>query len=172
MFYNQIYVPEMKTYIVKFTTEVSINLHLYCGCLSIVLFLQNNSPPLSPLPRLAANPISPFRRVSTKHSIYISPLKTANFPPSPNRPLSYSFLRSPAKDLRAINSMMKMSSTNGKKVSKRICLDENEAENSPTKRLCPEKLVRLQQNIYSERQFAGVVDNSSSDGPDNDSEAE
>ncbi|CAG2165340.1 unnamed protein product, partial [Oppiella nova] len=66
MFYNNVYLPELTVkYIMKFSPNIS------------------ESPPLSPLPRLNANPMSPYRRVSQRFPLYISPLKTANFPPSP-----------------------------------------------------------------------------------------
>ncbi|RWS25254.1 Retinoblastoma-like protein 1 [Leptotrombidium deliense] len=135
MFYNKIYVPEMKTYIMKFNSE-------------------NGSPPLSPLPRVAANPISPYRRISSKHSLYISPMKTANFPPSPKRPMSYCFLRSPAKDLKAINTMLR--SSGDKRGCKRILEDEmGDGDFSPIrKRTFQENnfLSSKIQDIYSERQ--------------------
>ena len=106
---------------------------------------------LSPLPRLAANPQSPYRRVSQKHAVFVSPLKaTSNFPQSPNRPISYSFMRSPAKDLMAINQMMKRN-TEKKAVSKRIFQDDGDCESS--KKLCTDQpLIRSKiQNIFSER---------------------
>ena len=105
---------------------------------------------LSPLPRLAANPQSPYRRVSQKHPVFVSPLKATNFPQSPNRPISYSFMRSPAKDLLVINQMMKRSSEK-KTVSKRIFQDEGDSESS--KKLCTDPpLIRSKiQNIFSER---------------------
>ncbi|XP_074598493.1 retinoblastoma-like protein 1 isoform X2 [Brevipalpus obovatus] len=111
-FYNQVFIPEVKQFIMKFNGETG-------------------SPTLSPLPRLAANAISPYRRISNKHSLYISPLKGNTFPPSPKRPLSYHFLRSPAKDLRAINSMMRQNAPGSeKKVIKRILQDDSTSENA------------------------------------------
>lgn len=126
-----------------------------------------NSPMLSPLPRLSQNPASPCRRLSDKHKLFISPMKAPSFPPSPKRPLVYSFLRSPAKDLRAINHMMKMSGTGIEKkpVSKRILQDDtNESENSPAKRANTDPaLFRSKiQNIFTERQGSVVSDDSSS----------
>lgn len=105
---------------------------------------------LSPLPRLAANPQSPYRRVSQKHPVFVSPLKVTNFPQSPNRPISYSFMRSPAKDLLAINQMMRRN-TEKKAVSKRIFQDDGDSESS--KKMCTEPpLIRAKiQNICSER---------------------
>lgn len=140
MFYNQIYIPEVKQYIMKFNAEAG-------------------SPPLSPLPKLAANSISPYRRISSKHSLFISPMKANLFPPSPRRPMSYHFLRSPAKDLKAINSMMKLNSSSGneKKVIKRILQDDTNETNSDTRRHGAEKPVlrSMIDNIYTERQEDG-----------------
>lgn len=77
MFYNQIYVTELKKYILKFQTD-------------------DNSPPLSPLPRKTSNPISPFRKVSLKHPVFVSPLKSTNLPISPAKKHStYCFSISP-----------------------------------------------------------------------------
>lgn len=135
MFYNMVFVPKLQKFAYKFS-------------------VTNNgleSPPLSPLPRLNANPQSPWRRVSTKHSLYISPLTNANFPPSPNRPLSYSFSRSPAKDLRAINNLVKLGE---KKVGKRNLQDDLELENS-AKRLCQDPTLRKIQNVITDRQGTG-----------------
>lgn len=114
------------------------------------MFVQNESPLLSPLPRLSANLQSPCRRVSQKHPVFVSPLKTTNFPQSPNRQISYSFMRSPAKDLQAINMMMKRN-TEKKTVSKRIFQDDGDSESS--KKMCTEPpLIRSKiQNIFSER---------------------
>ncbi|KAI1297169.1 Retinoblastoma-like protein 2 [Halotydeus destructor] len=150
MFYNQVYVPEMKSYIMKFTTE-------------------NSSPMLSPLPRLAQNPVSPCRRISQQHKLFISPMKAPNFPPSPKRPLSYSFLRSPAKDLNKINLMMKGLSDK-KPVSKRILQDDaSENENSPVKRHCSDPVLFRSkiQNIFTERQGSVASEDSSSNFVEN-----
>lgn len=134
MFYNQIYVAEMKKYIVKFSVE-------------------NSSPPLSPLPRKTPNPISPFRKVSVSHPVFVSPLKSTNLTISPTKKHStYCFSISPANDLKAINQMVKSNqsanngtntfsgilsnSNNGKKISKRIFMDHESGDYSPTKRIC------------------------------------
>ena len=94
---------------------------------------SSDAPPLSPLPKLRAHPQSPCRRVSDHHSVYIRPLKsntadvvTSN-PHSPHKPLSYQFSRSPAKDLRAINALMR---TEGERraaassIGKRLLVDD------------------------------------------------
>ena len=49
--------------------------------------------------------LSPRRKLSAKHSIYISPLKASVIPNSPHS-MRYSFNRSPSKDLQAINACL------------------------------------------------------------------
>jgi retinoblastoma-like protein 1 len=91
---------------------------------------QAEAPPLSPLPKLRFAPQSPCRKVSENHSVYIRPLKqtpndVVSFnPSSPHKPLSYSFSRSPAKDLKAINELMR---TEVRSVGKRL-LPQEEGE--------------------------------------------
>ena len=90
---------------------------------------QAEAPPLSPLPKLRVTPQSPCRKVSENHSVFIRPLKQApgdvvTFnPSSPHKPLSYSFSRSPAKELKAINDWMRS--------------EREERRSSATKRLLP-----------------------------------
>jgi len=158
MFYNQIYVTEMKKYILKFSAD-------------------NSSPPLSPLPRKTPNPISPFRnrKVSLTHPVFVSPLKSTNLSSSPIKKHStYCFSISPANDLKAINQMVKTSNltysnsnstnsfneilnsnNNGKKVSKRIFQDNDEY--SPTKRICSASVNLLSsrlENVFTDREVA------------------
>ncbi|GFY72547.1 retinoblastoma-like protein 1 [Trichonephila inaurata madagascariensis] len=131
-FYNKVYVPKLQKFAYKFSQT-------------------NNgleSPPLSPLPRLNAHPSSPWRRVSNKHSLYIAPLVNTQFPPSPGKPLSCCFNKSPAKDLRAINNFVKLGD---KKVVKRLLQDDNDSENPP-KRLCEDLTLRKIQDVITERQ--------------------
>lgn len=91
-------------------------------------------------------------------------MKAPNFPSSPKRPLSYSFLRSPAKELRAINLMVNRNGAEKRPVvSKRILQDDlNESENSPAKRVCSDPaLIRSKiQNIFSERQGSAASEDS------------
>ena len=90
---------------------------------------QAEAPPLSPLPKLRVTPQSPCRKVSENHSVFIRPLKQAPSdvvtfnPSSPHKPLSYSFSRSPAKDLAAINALMRN--------------ERDQRKSSATKRLLP-----------------------------------
>jgi len=109
-FYNSVYMERMQEYALRFRKSSS-------------------QPPLSPLPVLRANPASPCRKVSENHSLYIRTLKpnVANIQyTSPRKPLSYSFSSSPAKDLAAINEMVR--SEGARKVGKRLLVDEEEGE--------------------------------------------
>lgn len=109
-FYNQIYVPQVRSIMVRFAT-------------------QPDSLSLSPLPRMNTNPISPWRRVSQQHSVYVSPLKCNSLLASPGRQLSYNFHRSPAKDLQSINHMI-----NRQRAACKRILQDDDGEN--TKRHC------------------------------------
>lgn len=59
-------------------------------------FLFQDIPPLSPLPVVKSQSASP-RRVSSKHSIYLSPHKPTLHATPMATGLSYSFQKSPAK---------------------------------------------------------------------------
>lgn len=166
MFYNQIYVTEMKKYILKFSVD-------------------NSSPPLSPLPRKTPNPISPFRKVSLSHPVFVSPLKSTNLTMSPTKKHStYCFSISPANDLKAINQMVKSNQSanasngtntfsgilssnanNGKKISKRIFLDNDSSEYSPTKRICSSinLLSSKLGSVFTEREVANDSDDGEMD---------
>ncbi len=61
---------------------------------------------MSPLPLPRNVTLSPRRKVSAKHTIFISPLKNNTIPHSP-LPMRYSFNRSPSKDLQAINAFLR-----------------------------------------------------------------
>ncbi|KAK8737180.1 hypothetical protein OTU49_004828 [Cherax quadricarinatus] len=91
-FYNQVYVQQMKAFAFKFRAAQ-----------------EGELPPLSPLPVVRHTPVSPRRRISSNHSVFIntlSPVKGSTAM-SPRKPLPYYFNRSPAKDLRVINTMLK-----------------------------------------------------------------
>lgn len=47
------------------------------------------------------------RRLTPHHSVFVSPIKASGCPPTPGVKMSYHFNRSPAKDLRAINIMIR-----------------------------------------------------------------
>lgn len=110
-FYNLVYLPQVRSLMVKFAS------------------LPDSSLNLSPLPRMNANPISPWRRVSEKHSVYVQPLKCNSLPASPGKPLCYNFNRSPAKDLQDINNMV-----NRRTATKRI-LQDDDGENTKRHRV-------------------------------------
>lgn len=61
---------------------------------------------MSPLPLQRQVPLSPRRKVSAKHTVFISPLKGNVISHSP-LPMRYSFNRSPSKDLQAINAFLR-----------------------------------------------------------------
>ncbi|XP_045109253.1 retinoblastoma-like protein 1 isoform X2 [Portunus trituberculatus] len=101
LFYNQVYVQKMKAFALKFRAVQ-----------------EGDLPPLSPLPVVRHTPVSPRRRISSNHSVYInnlSPVK-GNTAMSPRKPLPYYFNRSPAKDLRVINNMLKTKGVGAKRL--------------------------------------------------------
>lgn len=125
-FYNQVYVPQVRNIMVRFAT-------------------QPDSLSLSPLPRMNTHPISPWRRVSQQHSVYVSPLKCNSLPSSPGRQLSYNFHRSPAKDLETINIMV-----NRQRAACKRILQDDDGEN--TKRHCISEVASKRINeIMSDR---------------------
>ncbi|XP_076033426.1 retinoblastoma-like protein 1 [Oratosquilla oratoria] len=100
-FYNQVYVQKLKAFALRFRTAQ-----------------EGDLPPLSPLPVVRHTPLSPRRRISNAHPVYInslSPMKGSTAL-SPRKPLPYVFNRSPAKDLRVINNMLKMQGVSGKRL--------------------------------------------------------
>merc|ERR550534_679300 len=100
-FYNAVFLPLVQEYALRFKKSSGSSQP------------GPNMPPLSPLPQLRANPSSPRRKVSESHSVFTRPLKPNNgllqqgLHVSPVKPLSYSFSRSPAKNLAAINEMVR-----------------------------------------------------------------
>ncbi|XP_064599560.1 retinoblastoma-like protein 1 [Liolophura sinensis] len=136
-FYNQVYVEKMRMFCVKFSSQNK----------------KGDCPPLSPLPMPRSQPSSP-RRVSTNHSVYICPHKTGSAPTTPSKGMSYQFSRSPAKDLRAINNMIKMGERRIT-VKRSLQVDqEEEILTSPAKRAYPGSLERRLQSISNERREA------------------
>ncbi|KAL5021351.1 hypothetical protein ScPMuIL_000506 [Solemya velum] len=139
-FYNQTFVNRVKKYALKFSSHTPLVDH----------------PPLSPFPAVRMHPSSP-RRVSNKHSVYISPHKSAA--PNPGTPtgsMLYSFQRSPAKNLHAINNMIKMGERKSI-VSKRLLeVDADDEEvGSPIKRVCQvSAFSKKLQDLSSQRQEA------------------
>ncbi|GAB1606640.1 retinoblastoma-like protein 1 [Argonauta hians] len=124
-FYNQVFVKRIREFALKFSANTSAD-----------------KPPLSPLP-VARSHISSPRRVSTKHNVYISPHKSHPGGPPPHTDKTYRFNMSPAKDLHAINEMIK-------KVPGKRCLEiEDDLCPSPAKR---HELMRRLQDVNKDRQ--------------------
>lgn len=132
-FYNQVFITQMKQYALRFSAT------------------QNGDiPPLSPLPATRCHTTSP-RRVSSKHSVYISPHKVGGCSPKlPDRKLLYCFSKSPSKSLKAINNMIRVnemkSGFSGKRTLK---VDSNEEPAVPAKRL---SLFSRLQEVSTDRQ--------------------
>ncbi len=114
-FYNMVFRKKLQEFVLKFSAKSS---------------QQGRAPPLSPLPKLRSHPQSPRRKVSENHSVYIRPLKTSADevvsynPGSPHKPLQYSFSRSPAKNLDAINQLMRTEGERRSAISKRLLADD------------------------------------------------
>lgn len=83
-------------------------------------------------------------------------MKASSIPPSPNRPFSYSILRSPAKDLKTINQMMRLNGVERKGVSKRIFQDDSDAPEH-VKKVCTDPPVFRSkvQAVFSEQRASG-----------------
>lgn len=94
-----------------------------------------NQPPLSPLPQLRATAAgtgasSPCRKVSEHHSVFTRPLRPNSTNIQFTSPLSYSFSRSPRKDLEAINEMVRSEAGReaGRGIGKRLRMDLGDGE--------------------------------------------
>ncbi|XP_069112560.1 retinoblastoma-like protein 1 isoform X2 [Argopecten irradians] len=134
MFYNMVYVGSMKKFAMKFSSQSQ----------------SEDCPPLSPLPMSKVHPSSP-RRLPGNHCVYISPHKlTSNLP---SERMLYCFQKSPAKDLRAINRMLKMKEKNTTSfLGKRMLNVDNDGP-SPAKQIYQGiSLMRRLQNLNSDRQ--------------------
>ncbi len=126
-FYNMVFRKRLQEFVLKFSAKSS---------------QQGRAPPLSPLPKLRSHLAqSPRRKVSENHSVYIRPLKAgtdevvAYNPRSPHKPLQYSFSRSPAKNLDAINRLMRTEGERRSNISKRLLDDDGDGtsmENNST----------------------------------------
>jgi len=121
-FYNAVFVKEIKDFALKFSKP------------------QNDAPHLSPLPVRRRQPASP-RRVSSRHEIYVSPVK--DVATTPGSRLLYCFDESPAGRLLDINKMVRGSAP----CSSRRRISDLEADEdsgpSPTKKLFDKKLQAL-----------------------------
>lgn len=111
-FYNTIYVLKVQGFALKFCSTGG----------------QSENLTLSPLPLPKNQPMSPYRRVSDKHPVYIRSLEPKVLQSSPTQPLTYCFNRSPAKELLAINNMIQIDS---KRVGKRLLADDEPDADAP-----------------------------------------
>lgn len=143
-FYNQVFISKVK----KFALKFSVN------------HKEGDAPPLSPLPPVRCHTTSP-RRVSSKHSVYISPHKPtmrAQSPKSDTQRMLYCFNRSPSKSLMAINNMIKRKDEKSTHFTgKRLLQVDNDDDDDveiPPKRI---SLVRRLQDLTAERKEAHVV---------------
>uniref|UniRef100_A0A8C6UKB7 Retinoblastoma-like 1 (p107) n=1 Tax=Neogobius melanostomus TaxID=47308 RepID=A0A8C6UKB7_9GOBI len=134
-FYNAVFVLKLKGFALR-----------YSGAL-----------PLSPFPSVRAQPLSP-RRVSQRHSLYVSPHKNSPSCLSPNS-YTYRINSSPSKELSDINRMLRQGCVSRKRafdVDGEIMMSS--ACDSPSKRACPENgsspdvLLKRLQDVVSERQ--------------------
>lgn len=133
-FYNQVYTTEMKHFVQQFALNSG-----------------GDTPPLSTYPRRWYS--SPRRcRLSSSHTIFISPLNPETSPPrTPG--LSYYFNSSPSERLREINNMIKTGKSPNRRC-REISLDEGEeeeeeeGEDGPSaKRLCLDGQSVLQRRL-------------------------
>ncbi|KAL7891877.1 hypothetical protein AOLI_G00013530 [Acnodon oligacanthus] len=133
-FYNSVYVLKMKNFALKYALPASDS--------------RTEAPPLSPFPSVRAQPLSP-RRISQRHSIYLSPHKNGSCL-TPNSAYTYKFSGSPSKELSDINRMIRQGCVSKKRA---FTMDGDETE-SPTKRLTQESddvLLKRLQDVVSER---------------------
>ncbi|KAI1899919.1 hypothetical protein AGOR_G00066720, partial [Albula goreensis] len=133
-FYNSVYVLRMKAFAQRYAVSS--------------LDHRVEAPPLSPFPSVRAQALSP-RRVSQRHSIFVSPHKNGSCV-TPNSAFTYKFNGSPSKELSDINRMIRQGGVS----RKRAFTMEGDYSESPTKRLCQESedvLLKRLQDVVSER---------------------
>uniref|UniRef100_A0AAQ5XIR4 Retinoblastoma-like 1 (p107) n=1 Tax=Amphiprion ocellaris TaxID=80972 RepID=A0AAQ5XIR4_AMPOC len=116
-----------------------------------------DAPPLSPFPSVRAQPLSP-RRVSQRHSLYVSPHKNSAGCLTPNS-YTYRINSSPSKELSDINRMIRQGCVSRKRAfTMEGDVMMSSACDSPSKRACPENgsspdvLLKRLQDVVSERQ--------------------
>ena len=137
-------------------------------------------PKLSPLPVVRTTPVSPRRRISSNHSVFInafnssssSPLKAgsaigttgvvSNLTLSPK---PYVFNRSPAKDLRLINDIVRRQPFGAKRL-------DPDVDGPPTKmrRMEGSAVGKNWQSVFGERQTSQSPPSASSGLPDENQE--
>ncbi|XP_041836600.1 retinoblastoma-like protein 1 [Melanotaenia boesemani] len=140
-FYNSVYVLKMKSFALRYATHDN----------------RADAPPLSPFPSVRAQPLSP-RRVSQRHSLYVSPHKNSAGCLTPNS-YTYRINSSPSKELSDINQMIRQGSVSRKRAfTMEGDVMMSSACDSPSKRACPENgsspdvLLKRLQDVVSERQ--------------------
>ncbi|XP_071959151.1 retinoblastoma-like protein 1 isoform X2 [Antedon mediterranea] len=116
-YYNSIFVTRVQPFALRFSPADSSDENGLAA-----------HPTLSPLPIVRTHQVSP-RKVSNRHQLYISPRKNC-IPRSPGNSMVFHINKSPSKDLKEINSMIKM-----ERKTKRAM---DFGEESPQKRVCLE----------------------------------
>ncbi|KAA0712741.1 Retinoblastoma-like protein 1 107 kDa retinoblastoma-associated protein [Triplophysa tibetana] len=133
-FYNSVYVLKMKSFALRYAHSAIDG--------------KMEAPPLSPFPSVRAQPLSP-RRVSQRHSIFVSPHKNSSSL-TPSATYTYKFTGSPSKELNDINQMIRQSGVS----KKRAFTMEGDETESPSKCLRQENddvLLKRLQDVVSER---------------------
>lgn len=140
-FYNTVYILKMKGFALRYATHDN----------------RADAPPLSPFPSVRAQPLSP-RRVSQRHSLYVSPHKNSAGCLTPNS-YTYRINSSPSKELSDINRMIRQGCVSRKRAfTMEGDVMMSSACDSPSKRACPENgsspdvLLKRLQDVVSERQ--------------------
>ncbi|XP_023181368.1 retinoblastoma-like protein 1 [Xiphophorus maculatus] len=140
-FYNMVFVLKMKSFAMRYATGDA----------------RADAPPLSPFPSVRAQPLSP-RRVSQRHSLYVSPHKNSAGSLTPNS-FTYRINSSPSKELLDINRMIRQGAVSRKRAfTMEGDVMMSSACDSPNKRACPENgsgpdvLLKRLQDVVSERQ--------------------
>ncbi|XP_070701649.1 retinoblastoma-like protein 1 isoform X1 [Pempheris klunzingeri] len=142
-FYNSVFVLKMKSFALRYAAHDN----------------RADAPPMSPFPSVRAQPLSP-RRVSQRHSLYVSPHKTPAGGLTPNAYThTYRINSSPSKELSDINRMIRQGSVSRKRAfTMEADVMMSSACDSPSKRACPENgsspdvLLKRLQDVVSERQ--------------------
>ncbi|KAK2166785.1 hypothetical protein LSH36_35g04056 [Paralvinella palmiformis] len=142
-FYNTIFVDKLKKFSLKFaTTDEAADV-----------------PILSPLPLARCQQQSP-RRISTKHSVFVSQHGNKESSMTPTTKMLYCFNKSPATDLRAINNMLRMNEK-GQQASKRLLEMREAAEASGAKKMCLNSSPMFQKRlemVVNERKANNGID--------------
>ncbi|XP_041639916.1 retinoblastoma-like protein 1 [Cheilinus undulatus] len=140
-FYNSIFVLKIKGFALRYASHDN----------------RADAPPLSPFPSVRAQPLSP-RRVSQRHSLYVSPHKNAAGCLTPNSTYTYRINSSPSKELSDINRMIRQGAVSRKRAFTMEGDVMMSSCDSPSKRACPENgsspdvLLKRLQDVVSERQ--------------------